>query len=417
MKRIVSIILGFIIFITVPTYAFDTSLDLNGDIYLTWQSSVINNNPINYGLNKSDTDINLTLDINKKQGNDKIGFKIEGAPQKEIKEYITIITYDKNTIPSEAINKQGPFQDQNENEYWTYQIPKKEMTISTYGYIDLNYKKLHIKGQTNKYSGYIDTNLLSSHKFNESPGFMIEYKPLQDAKIKLSVNNSKKINAIIQSEYSSSIYDFTNLTGGIGYQYGDKKAVGAWAKAKIPYLFTEIVAEYGIQDNISALALFAKHKSFISGNISLISQDQGFISADDDTIIMGEKISENNADEVILEAAFRKYGYSGLLLSLDTEFDVMNNIKLGLLLNLASNCLDNNNNPIDNKTSYKVKVTSYITEDLALEFWFAAWGQNNITSIKGILYLNDFVDLSISYQMKELYNYDNTLKIQLTGHL
>lgn len=417
MKRLL-IIIATILVSTATTFAFDANLEMTGEVKLLWQSAVINNVPVNYGLSKSKADVDLDLDISKKYDNTRVGLHIQSNPALQNQNLTTKIEYEEAAIPPDAINKQGPFVDQYGKEYWIYQTYETSTNITTYGYLTLDYDTLYINAQTDNFKDFIETNLLEGFAFSESPGVKVEFIPFQNSKVKISASNGQnnKINAIIQAEYYNNYYELTGLSGGFGYQLGDKEAIGAWAKAEIPDYNATITAEYGIQGNLSALGLFAKYKGLLESNISFIVQDHGFISANDDTIIFGDKIGNNNADEVILSAAFRKYGYNGYLISVDCTMNVIENIKLGVLYNaLSGNSKDEEFNPIMDKISYKINIISTLTEDLTLDFWYAAWGKNNITSIEGTLHFNDYIRMSAGYKMKELYDFENVVTLKLTG--
>ncbi len=417
MKRLF-IVITVILVSTITSFAFDTSLDVTGDITLSWQSAEINNYPVTYGLSNSKTDVDLNLDISKKYDNTKVGLEILLNPSTPTPELITIITYDETSIPANAINTQGPETDLYGREYWTYQILNPSLNLEAYGYVELDFDVLYVKAQTDKFTDHIETNLLEGYGFAESPGLLVKFAPIPDSLIKVSAGNGhdNKINAIIQGEYINSYYALTDLSGGIGGQFGDKEAFGAWAKVNLPDYNATLTAEYGIQKELSALGIFANYKGFIESNISFMIQDYGFISGDDDTIIFGDKIAENNAEDVILAAAFRKKGYKGFLGSFDTTMNIVENIRLGIMLNMVGgDPLDEELYPVLDTFSYKFNILSALTEDLALNFWYAGWGNQNITSIEGILYFNEFIDLSIGYQMKELYDFEDIFTISLTG--
>lgn len=419
MKRLLPAFFIILLF-SMNSLASENTLDVSGDITLSWQHVTLNNQPLLLGFSNSKADVDLKLDISKKYDNTKAGLNLSLNPFTNKNELITKITYDESEIPSDAINKQGPFTDTYGKNYWLYQTPTTSLNLNAYGYLELDFQELYIKAQTDHFTDHIESNLLEGYEFTKSPGFTIEITSIPDSRIKISGNNGQenKINTIIQGEYYNTFYEVPELSGGLGVQIGDKEAFGAWAKIYFPDYNVSLDAEYGIQNECSALGLFANYKGYLEGNISIITQNHGFISANDETVIFGEKIKENNAEEIILAAAFRKKGYSGNLISFDSALNIVDNIRLGVLLNQAPGDLyDENMSLVSDTFSYKINILSALTEDLSLDFWYAGWGKKSITSIEGILSFNDYIDLSVGYQIKELYDFEDVFTVQLNGKI
>lgn len=418
MKRILPIFI--IILFSINTYASESKLDLTGDVNLIWEYKTINNQPMKIGFKNSKADVDLTLDVSKKYENTKVGINLFLNPTSDTNEMITKITYNETEIPFDALNKQGPFTDSNGKQYWTYQTVDKSINLNAYGYMELDYKEIYIKAQTDHFTDHIDSNLLRGYEPSKSPGLTTIITSIPNSRLKISVNNGTEnnANAIIQGEYFNSSYDITDLSGGFGVLMGDKEAYSAWVKTYFPGYNITLDAEYGIQKEASALGLFANYKGILVSNFSFLTQNQGFISANENTVIFGEKIKENNADEVILAAAYRIKGYHGNLITIDTTVNLVENIRLGLLLNSAAGDLyDEKMNLINDKFSYKVNLFSKLTEDLFLNFWYAGWGRKSITNIEGILSFNDHINLSAKYQIKELYDFEDVFTIQLKGKI